>query len=405
MHENSKLLRHQSGLLSSSIAAYHNQLHSPIVRSKSALTAFTLGHRGTHPKPKRPPSNSGTGCSTMKDRMNRLKGFSRPRSSSGDSGAYSRPLTPPPGATTLINNANISSGSPLLARSGSSPARMKGNKAANSELFKRSPVRTPSLMEPLKGLKLPQLNDGTESPTSSPCPSPNPNPSTKINHKQKIILTEPSTLKFGVSSVRGKRNYMEDEYKIVENLVDAYSTAITEDNSRHATASPSSMDASKSTDESAEVRTLFFGVYDGHAGKRCSHRISRHIPLLLSRHPLFYKDLPRALTETYLHVDEKFLSWARRHNYPDGSTACTVLRRGETLFICNTGDSRAILSQNVSSFVRFFFNVFVFLSAGWISAWTITAQNGSQWRMCAVSWCMHLFLHHNISQHLHHNIS
>ena len=105
--------------------------------------------------------------------------------------------------------------------------------------------------------------------------------------------------------------------------------------------------ASKPKEEISPPRTLFFGVYDGHAGKRCSNRIARNIPLTLSRHPSFYLDLPSALMETYLHVDEKFLGWARRHNFPDGSTACTVLRRGETLFICNTGDSRAILSRKV----------------------------------------------------------
>ena len=347
MHKDRKLAtRHKSGLLSSSLGAYHNKLRSPIIRSKNKLS-YHSGYRGTHPKPKRPlmsRAQSGPVCATMKDRINRLKGLSRARSSS-EGNAYSRPLKSSTGTNSLADNASIQSGSPLLNRRQrkSSSSRMKGSKVANSTLFKCSTVRTSNLMDPLKGIKLPQLNDGTESSKS--------NPTSNINNKRRVILTEPSTLKFGVSSVRGKRNYMEDEYKIVENLVGTYSTALNEDDSQDATALSSSMDDYKSAEETAGLQTLFFGVYDGHAGKRCSYRISRHIPMLLSRHPLFYKDLPKALTDSYLQADEKFLSWARRHNYPDGSTACTVLRRGETLFICNTGDSRAILSRNVCFFM------------------------------------------------------
>ena len=328
-----------NGILSNSTGlrtSYHAQMHSPIVRSK-ALT-FSAGRRGARSTKMRPTS---PGCGVMGARINRLR--KRPKTN----GYCPRPTSISSGAVA-INATRASGRKGGVKRSNSTPSRVTANKSAKAALFKRSAMRPSTLLDPLKSLKLPQLNDGTENASPSLIP--------KMNYKQKQILTEPSTLKFGVSSVRGKRNYMEDDYKIVENLVGTYSIPLAVDSNQHTIGASSSVDvASKAKEEISPPRTLFFGVYDGHAGKRCSNRIARNIPMVLSRHPSFYSDLPSALMDTYLHVDEKFLGWARRHRCPDGSTACTVVRRGDTLFICNTGDSRAILSRKVCLPSRRFF--------------------------------------------------
>ena len=150
--------------------------------------------------------------------------------------------------------------------------------------------------------------------------------------KGKVQLKQESSILVGVSSIKGKRNYMEDFYCVIEQLED------------HTFIPPP-----KASDEEVQW-TSFFGVFDGHAGKKCSKAIHTSIPQLLKRHQELSNDLKTALRESFLAADRKFLAVAKRTKSQDGSTACTVCRRGDTLYMCNTGDSRAILSKEVISF-------------------------------------------------------
>ncbi|GAA0174693.1 non-receptor serine/threonine protein kinase [Lithospermum erythrorhizon] len=90
----------------------------------------------------------------------------------------------------------------------------------------------------------------------------------------------------------------------------------------------------------------FFGVFDGHGefGAQCSQFVKRKLCENLLRSSQFNVDAVEAchaaylLTNTQLHDDELDDSMS-------GTTAITVLVRGSTIYVANSGDSRAVLAE------------------------------------------------------------
>lgn len=48
----------------------------------------------------------------------------------------------------------------------------------------------------------------------------------------------------------------------------------------------------------------FYGVFDGHGGYLVSEYLSHHVPLAIAKHPLFLSNLPEALRQSYLKMDD-----------------------------------------------------------------------------------------------------
>mmetsp|Transcript_21604 Transcript_21604/g.31432 ORF Transcript_21604/g.31432 Transcript_21604/m.31432 type:complete len:643 (+) Transcript_21604:237-2165(+) len=128
-----------------------------------------------------------------------------------------------------------------------------------------------------------------------------------------------SGLDVGVCSVQGRRPYQEDQYAVCRFLRD-----------------PASSPASA-------PETHFFGVFDGHAGGKCSKAICTTIPFQFSRDESFATNVPTALNKAIQRTNEQFLEVAGRLRLNDGSTAVCVILRGLTMTISNVGDSRACL--------------------------------------------------------------
>ncbi|KAL0426998.1 UNVERIFIED_CONTAM: protein phosphatase 2C and cyclic nucleotide-binding/kinase domain-containing protein [Sesamum latifolium] len=90
----------------------------------------------------------------------------------------------------------------------------------------------------------------------------------------------------------------------------------------------------------------FFGVFDGHGefGAQCSQFVKQKLCENLLRHNRFHMDAVEAChvafltTNAQLHADELDDSMS-------GTTAITVLVRGRTLYVANSGDSRAVLAE------------------------------------------------------------
>eukprot|EP00602_Paraphysomonas_sp_CaronLab_P002170 CAMPEP_0185027812 /NCGR_PEP_ID=MMETSP1103-20130426/13044_1 /TAXON_ID=36769 /ORGANISM="Paraphysomonas bandaiensis, Strain Caron Lab Isolate" /LENGTH=635 /DNA_ID=CAMNT_0027561947 /DNA_START=194 /DNA_END=2101 /DNA_ORIENTATION=- len=128
-----------------------------------------------------------------------------------------------------------------------------------------------------------------------------------------------SGLDVGVCSVQGRRPYQEDQYAVCRFL-------------RDPTSQPDSA-----------PETHFFGVFDGHAGGKCSKAICTTIPYQFSRDDSFATKVPTALKKAIQRTNEQFLEVAGRMRLNDGSTAVCVVLRGLTMTISNVGDSRACL--------------------------------------------------------------
>lgn len=89
--------------------------------------------------------------------------------------------------------------------------------------------------------------------------------------------------------------------------------------------------------------THFFGLFDGHAGGRCSKHISSTLPSVLAEDNLFASNLPMALKRSYHTANNEFLKIAEQQRLHDGSTGlCSVIRNGK-LLVGNVGDCRCLL--------------------------------------------------------------
>ncbi|KAI8553833.1 hypothetical protein RHMOL_Rhmol05G0047100 [Rhododendron molle] len=90
----------------------------------------------------------------------------------------------------------------------------------------------------------------------------------------------------------------------------------------------------------------FFGVFDGHGefGAQCSQFVKRKLCENLLRNSRFCMDAVEAChtaflaTNSQLHADSLDDSMS-------GTTAITILVRGRTLYIANSGDSRAVIAE------------------------------------------------------------
>lgn len=116
----------------------------------------------------------------------------------------------------------------------------------------------------------------------------------------------------GVSSLKGRRKYMEDTYQAVICL-------------------------------NNQPKNAFFGVYDGHGGARAAEYAADHLHKQIVRGPL-QNDPVRAIQQGFQETDRHFLELANRAMYEDGSTAITALVQDGMLYVGNVGDSRCVLS-------------------------------------------------------------
>jgi serine/threonine protein phosphatase PrpC len=90
----------------------------------------------------------------------------------------------------------------------------------------------------------------------------------------------------------------------------------------------------------------FFGLFDGHAGGRCSKFVSTGIVQVLQEDPQIASNLPQCLKRSFHVINDNFLKLAERMRFQDGSTGISVIIRENKYMIANVGDCRAILVCN-----------------------------------------------------------
>ncbi|XP_020527029.1 probable protein phosphatase 2C 35 [Amborella trichopoda] len=90
----------------------------------------------------------------------------------------------------------------------------------------------------------------------------------------------------------------------------------------------------------------FFGVFDGHGhfGTECSNFVKRRLFDLLINDPNFSDEPDEALTSAFLAANSELHSFTDIDDSMSGTTAITVLVHGNTLFVANVGDSRAVIA-------------------------------------------------------------
>ncbi|GMJ07408.1 hypothetical protein like AT2G20050 [Hibiscus trionum] len=90
----------------------------------------------------------------------------------------------------------------------------------------------------------------------------------------------------------------------------------------------------------------FFGVFDGHGefGAQCSQFVKRKLCENLLRNNKFHVDAIEACHAAYLATNTQ-LHDDSLDDSMSGTTAITVLVRGRTIYVANSGDSRAVIAE------------------------------------------------------------
>merc|ERR1711907_565903 len=123
----------------------------------------------------------------------------------------------------------------------------------------------------------------------------------------------------GVCSIQGRRPEMEDAHKIVP----PPSPSVT---------SPTS-------------KLSFFGVFDGHGGRRAADFAEVKLHQLLLEHPQINAAPETALKESFLTCESLFLEQAIEEDMMDGTTAAVAIIANGQLVAGNVGDSELVLCR------------------------------------------------------------
>ncbi|XP_019628071.1 PREDICTED: integrin-linked kinase-associated serine/threonine phosphatase 2C-like [Branchiostoma belcheri] len=100
-------------------------------------------------------------------------------------------------------------------------------------------------------------------------------------------------------------------------------------------------------------RLAYYGVYDGHGGKRASLYTADNLHNnIADKFPKgdvlnMEKEIKKCLIEAFKKTDEEFLKEASKHKpvWKDGTTAVSILVVDDVMYIANLGDSKAILCR------------------------------------------------------------
>lgn len=117
----------------------------------------------------------------------------------------------------------------------------------------------------------------------------------------------PNGLAYGFSMVQGRRPYMEDVVYASLNF-------------------------------GSDGNSSFYGVFDGHSGKRAALWAKEHLPKNLTSELEASRGIQEALTRAFLRTDGDFLDKAGREGLTDGCTVSTALLCGQELYVANAGD-------------------------------------------------------------------
>ncbi|WCJ23622.1 Protein phosphatase 2C family protein [Euphorbia peplus] len=89
----------------------------------------------------------------------------------------------------------------------------------------------------------------------------------------------------------------------------------------------------------------FFGVFDGHGlnGAECSNFVKDRLVEILTNDPNLLNDPVRAYNDAFIRTNNELHS-SKIDDSMSGTTAITVLVVGDTIYVANAGDSRAVIA-------------------------------------------------------------
>lgn len=93
----------------------------------------------------------------------------------------------------------------------------------------------------------------------------------------------------------------------------------------------------------------FFGIYDGHGGKKVSSYLETHLPGYFVNKKVKYPLNKKYVMAVYDHIQKSLRFEHKDFSYTSGSTCCVVIQfkynNNDYINVMNTGDSRAVLCR------------------------------------------------------------
>ncbi|XP_006660530.1 probable protein phosphatase 2C 67 [Oryza brachyantha] len=109
-----------------------------------------------------------------------------------------------------------------------------------------------------------------------------------------------------------------------------------------------------SMESPGKLRCAHFAIYDGHGGRLAAEYAQKHlhqnvIAAGLPRELMDVKAAKKAIIEGFRKTDEILLQESANGNWQDGATAVCVWVLGQTVFVANAGDAKAVLARSTST--------------------------------------------------------
>lgn len=136
-------------------------------------------------------------------------------------------------------------------------------------------------------------------------------------------------LEIGIRQEQGRRPYQEDEF-----LDSTVSTDVFNQQHQHHEINHI---------QTRNNQTHLYGIFDGHAGGKCSKFIASVMRETLQNSKSYKTNLKNAFCEAYKSANLRFLQIADKSGLNDGSTGLCVALRGSKCTVANVGDCRALI--------------------------------------------------------------
>ncbi|KAL2478926.1 putative protein phosphatase 2C 8 [Forsythia ovata] len=100
-----------------------------------------------------------------------------------------------------------------------------------------------------------------------------------------------------------------------------------------------------------KLRCAHFAIYDGHGGRLAAEYAQKHLHANvlsagLSRELLDVKSSKKAILDGFRKTDEALLQESAAGGWQDGATAVCIWVLGQTVFVANVGDAKAVVARS-----------------------------------------------------------
>ncbi|KAA8541303.1 hypothetical protein F0562_025266 [Nyssa sinensis] len=155
--------------------------------------------------------------------------------------------------------------------------------------------------------------------------------------------------KQNVSNQNGSLEHKEQNTSKVGFVIEA--DAAEDKGSRHTMEDAWVVLSDASMDFPGKLRCAHYAIYDGHGGRLAAEYAQKHLHanvLLagLPRELLDVKAAKRAILDGFRRTDESLLQESATGGWQDGATAVCVWVLGQTVFVANVGDARAVVARS-----------------------------------------------------------